>query len=303
MDDRQTKIREGAGLEDSRVNQEFVDFLNKWSSPVLLTLAVGALVWAGLQWLERKKNTRIDQAFGELEAATTGTTPSPTSLIAIAGVYEGVRSVPELAKLTAVDIYLRAFTVGVQPGAQIDQFTRTISNPDDILDEAELERNLSLAESTAREVLESSRGNAGKVLFEMQALSRLAAIEECKDDFDAAKGYYEQLKSLSEREQYPSIVSFTEARIANLETLKSVDLLPTREMVPLLPGETPPMTREQIDAMLEEARLNSEGDLGDADPAEGIDILDELPTLEDPESEEPATEEPANEESASEETP
>ena len=80
MDDRQTKIREGAGLEDSRINQEFVDFLNKWSSPVLIVLAVAALIWAGLTKLEQMKNEKIDNAFGEFQAAIEGGNPAPTSL-------------------------------------------------------------------------------------------------------------------------------------------------------------------------------------------------------------------------------
>ena len=248
MDDRQTKIRKGAGLEDSRVNQEFLDFLNKWSSPVLIVLAVAALVWAGLQKLEQMQNTKIDQAFSELEAATLGTTPSPTSLNAIADDYAGVRSVPELAKLTAVDIYLRAFTTGVEPGAQIDQATGTY-NPTDILSEEKLNQRLDLAESTANEVLASSENKPGKAMFAMQALTRLAVIKECRDDFDGAKGYYERLKALSESEQYPSIVVFADARIANLDSLKSVDALPTNDQVPLLPGESPTLSQEQIDAI------------------------------------------------------
>ncbi|MFG0298837.1 MAG: hypothetical protein ACF8K1_04460 [Phycisphaerales bacterium JB047] len=264
MDDRQTKIREGAGLEDSRVNQEFLDFLNKWSSPVLIVLAVAALVWAGLQKLEQMRNTKIDQAFSELEAATLGTTPSPTSLNAIAEDYAGVRSVPELAKLTAVDIYLRAFTTGVEPGAQVDQATSTYK-PEDVLSEEKLNQRLDLAEATANEVLASSENEPGKAMFAMQALTRLAVIQECRDDFDAAKGYYERLKALSEKEQYPSIGVFADSRIANLDSLQSVDALPSRDQVPLLPGETPALTQEQIEAIQAQFQDAADDDEGEAD--------------------------------------
>ena len=40
MDERQTQIRQGAGLEESRINTEFLDFLNKWSSPVLIVIGL-----------------------------------------------------------------------------------------------------------------------------------------------------------------------------------------------------------------------------------------------------------------------
>ena len=81
MDDRQTQIRQGEGLSESRVNQDFIDFLNKWSSPVLLVLAVAALTWAGLQWMEKKKIEKVNNAFADLEAATAGNNPSPASLV------------------------------------------------------------------------------------------------------------------------------------------------------------------------------------------------------------------------------
>ncbi len=255
MDDRQTDIRAGAGLENSRINQEFVDFLNKWSSPVLITLAVAAGVWWLLQYMERRENARIDQAFSELQAATAGGNPSPSSLTTIANDYSGVRSVPELAKLTATDIYLRAFTIGTEPGAQFDPMTRRVLNPDDVLTPERRSQYLALAEATANEVLSDSKDKPSKALFAMQALTRLAAVQEGKRDFEAAKGYYEQLKALSAKEQYPSIVSFAESRIANLDSIKQVDALPSAENVPALPlGDGSVPTQDQIDALLEQAR-------------------------------------------------
>jgi hypothetical protein len=252
MDDRQTKIREGAGLEDSRINREFLDFLNKWSSPVLLTLATGALVWAGLQWLERKQIARVDQAFSEYEAAISGGNPSPTSLTSIASTYSDVRSVSELARLNASDIYLRSATTGVRPGAQPDQLTRAF-NADDLLSDAEKSSYLDLAQQEANTVLQATAGDASKAVFAMQALSRLAAVAESKRDFDGARGYYDRLKALSTEQMYQSIASYADARIQNLDVIQSVEPLPTRADVPLLPGESAPLTQEQLDEMMQNA--------------------------------------------------
>ena len=69
MDDRQTEIRAGAGLEDSRINKEFIDFLNKWSSPVIMVFAVAALVWAGLRWMEQKK---LEKKYTALDSISIG---------------------------------------------------------------------------------------------------------------------------------------------------------------------------------------------------------------------------------------
>ena len=63
MDERQTQIRQGAGLEESRINTEFLDFLNKWSSPVLIVIGLIGLGWFGLNYLERSKQSRMNNAF------------------------------------------------------------------------------------------------------------------------------------------------------------------------------------------------------------------------------------------------
>ena len=277
MDDRQTQIREGAGLEDSRINKEFLDFLNKWSSPVLIVLAIAALVWAGLQKLDQMKKAKVDQAFSELEGAIAGGNPSPTSLTSIAETYDGVRAVPELARLMATDIYLNGFAIGLEPTAQFDRASGEVQNPDDILNAERRQQFLQLAESTARSVLQSSEGNKDKLLFEMQALSKLAVIMEGKEDFDGARQYYERLKETGTREQYPAIASFAEARIAQLDALQTLEPLPTNEQVPALPGSglpsgsEAPISQEQIEQLLQQ-QLNADG--AAADSGEGPSTTD-----------------------------
>jgi hypothetical protein len=250
MDDRQSGIKEGAGLEDSRVNQEFLDFLNKWSSPVLLTLAVAALIWAGLQYLERKKVARIDQAFSELASATQGGNPSPASLKTIAAEYKGVRSVSELALLTTTDLYLNAFVIGYEPGAEMDPVTG-LPNESDILDDAQRQVYLEQAGQLAGQVLELTDGVEGKELIEMQAMSRLAAVDEGKRDFDAANSMYQRLEALAIETQYSAIATFAQQRMVNLELLKEITPLPSQDDFVPLPGEeNSTLTQEQIQELL-----------------------------------------------------
>lgn len=251
MDDRQSGIKEGAGLEDSRVNQEFLDFLNKWSTPVILVLAVAALVWAGLQKLERMKIARVDQAFSELAATTQGGNPSPSSLTTLAGEYEGVRSVSEMALLTATDLYLNAFVTGVEPGAERDG-SGAVVNESDILDKDGRQAYLDKAAQSAKKVLDLSNSVKGKELIAMQAMSRLAAIAEGNRDFDGAKATYEQLKSKAESSGFEVVANFASGRIDQLALLKDVKELPSQELIAPLPGEEaqPQLTQEQIQEML-----------------------------------------------------
>lgn len=251
MDDRQSGIKEGAGLEDSRVNQEFLDFLNKWSSPVLLVLAVAALVWAGLGYLERQKIAKVNQAFSELEAATVGGNPSPASLKTLATEYEGVRSVSELALLTTSDLYLNAFVVGFEPGAEMDQATGLPLDENDVLSDDKRQVYLDQAGQLAKQVLENVKAIDGKELIAMQAMSRVAAYEEGKRNFDGAKSMYQQLETAASTHKYPSIIAFAQNRVENLDTLKGVVPLLSQDDFAALPGEEiPELTQEQIDELL-----------------------------------------------------
>lgn len=261
MDDRQTKIREGAGLEDSRINQEFIDFLNKWSTPVCLVLLVAAGVYWGMNYLERQRVAKIDQAFSEYEAVIADGNPSPNSLKSIASANEGTQSIAELARLREVDLYLGAYTLGLEPGAQIDPVTQTVTNEEDILSEERRNQFLTFAESTAKQVLASTEGDENKAVFTMQALSRLASVEESRDQFDAARSYYERLGSIAESEKYPSIKSFAEKRIEELESLKSIGALPSQDQIPPLGGSAaaPTMPIE----LNTDAPVQSEADTGE----------------------------------------
>jgi hypothetical protein len=40
MDERQTQIRERAGLEEARYNQDFIEFLRRFGTPILMVAAV-----------------------------------------------------------------------------------------------------------------------------------------------------------------------------------------------------------------------------------------------------------------------
>ncbi len=270
MDDRQTKIKEGAGLEDSRVNQDFIDFLNKWSTPVLLTLAVAALAWAGLQKLEQRKVARVEQAFSELAAATQGGNPSPASLKTIAKEYQGVGAVSEMALLTTSDLYLNAFMIGIEPGAETDPTTRLPINEADILDDDRRQVYLEQAGQIAQEVLDLSGSVEGKELIAMQAMSRLAAVAEGKRDFDGAKSIYTKLADLGTSSGYPSVAVFASTRIAGLDGLKALMPLPSADAFAPLPGEeeTPALSQEQIKQMIDKAIADQEAE---ADAAESVD--------------------------------
>tara|TARA_R110002073_G_scaffold104622_4_gene236532 strand:- start:200037 stop:200903 length:867 start_codon:yes stop_codon:yes gene_type:complete len=237
MDDRQTEIRAGAGLEDSRINKEFIDFLNKWSSPVILVFAIAALVWAGLRWMEQKKVEKIDRAFGDLQAATMGGNPSPASLNVLAETYAGVRSVPVIAKLTTTDLYLTAYLRGVQPGSEISRLTGEPVNEGDVLDENQRQLYLDQAGDLAKEVIALTEGDDGKALLTIHGLIRAGAVAECKRDFDAAASNYNRVITLADQIQMPALGAFGQMRLDALGTFDQEIVLPNSSDLVALPGE------------------------------------------------------------------
>ncbi len=283
MDDRQTQIKAGAGLEDSRINKEFIDFLNKWSSPVILVIAIAALVWAGLGWMERKKIEKIDQAFGDLHAATAGGNPSPASLNALAEEYAGVKSVSELAQLTTADLYISAFVRGIQPGAQISPLTGGPLDESDALDEGQRQVYLDQADDLVQSVIASNTDVEGKEIFVLHALVRAAAIDECKRDFDGAKSSYERAIAVANSISMPALANYSQMRIDALGSYNAELTLPSREDLVMLPGE-------EIPELPEVSTETSEAQGAD-DAAAETESADE-PAADEPASEDPETESP-----------
>lgn len=268
MDDRQTEIRAGAGLEDSRINKEFIDFLNKWSSPVILVFAIAALAWAGLRWMEQKKVEKIDRAFGDLQAATMGGNPSPASLNVLAETYAGVRSVPVIAKLTTTDLYLTAYLRGVQPGSEISRLTGEPVNEGDTLDEDQRQMYLDQAGQLASEVITLTEGDEGKALLTIHGLIRAGAVAECKRDFDAAASNYERVITLAETIKMPALGAFGQMRLDALGTFDQEMVLPNSSDLVALPGEEvfeiPAIPETRVDA----PEMDAETPAEDVNPAD-----------------------------------
>ena len=237
MDDRQTKIRAGAGLEESRINTELVDFLNKWSSPVLIVIGLIGLGWFGLNYLQRAKVAKLNNAFAAYESTVAGGNPSPASLRNIATEYSGVGAVGELALLRTVDLYLRAAISGVEPGAELDPTTRLPVNEADLLDAERARGYLSQARDLSRQVAQATERAAGRELIRVQAFMRLGAAEEGLGQIEQAKAAYSLAGEVARGAGFPELGLVADARAERAGSLTDVPSLPARASLPALPGE------------------------------------------------------------------
>lgn len=238
MDERQTQIRERAGLEEARLNQDFIEWLQRWGPWIVGTAAVAALSYAGWTRYQQHITLKEDRAFEEFEAARGSDNPSPESLLAVAEAHSS-GAVPVLARLAAADGWLDAVRRGVQPGATVNQ-DGTLANVEDALPEADRERLLARAAEQYQWVVDNTQAKPGQVVHTIAGLFGLAAVAESKGDNAGAQSAYERIASLAESASLPAYVKVARERIASLGTLAGLDPLPLQASVPKPLDTTPP---------------------------------------------------------------
>lgn len=247
MDERQSNIQEGAGLEESRVNTELLDFLNKWSVPVLFLVLVVSLGYMGWNYLQVQERTNRDIAFAEYAAQVEASTnPLPEAVQDIAEKHEGIGSIAPLARLRLGDIYLRAAMSGLEPGSSLDG-NGLPESEDDLLDEDGRARYLDFATGAYRAALDATRDTPGKELLAINALYGLAAAAGTAGDRDAAADYYIQAATLADSAGFARLAVVARGRAADLPGLPempSAESFLTREQLPRFPGE-PPLPGEE----------------------------------------------------------
>lgn len=239
MDQRQTQIRERAGLEESRLNQEFIDFLSKWSTPILLVLAVAALGYVGWKKLEKSRLARADQAFSEFEGAANSTSPNPASFEQIAAEYAGVRGVPMLAYLEAADVYLGAVRSRMKVGSQVNP-DGTLKNPEDALGEGDRATYLDKAQALYEKAAKEASTTKARLSFRAGAVLGLAAVAECRGQPEDARSRYTEALRLLEGTPFADLSLTAKNRLESLDALATSPRLYSLDELPKAAPVVPP---------------------------------------------------------------
>jgi hypothetical protein len=234
MDERSTQIREGAGQVESKLNTEFIDWLRKWNMPILLVVALVALGWVGYQRWQTSRAAEVARAFADMEAAQ-----SPEALRSVAANYEGIRSVSEVARLRAADIYLQSFRTGVKPGSQPQQNGQFAA--EDLLSEGDRTTMLEQAENLYRMVLQATSQQQSKALFAIGSSFGLAAVAESRGDLDAARQHYQRTAELAESGGFPGQAEIARERITKLPELAQPPRLYATSELPKPPAAEEPI--------------------------------------------------------------
>lgn len=300
MDERQTQIRQGQGLEESRLNREFIDWLQRWSTPFLLVFLAIAATYVIYQRVQQSRIETVNQAFMELEAASGTTSPNPRALEDIARTYRNVRGVPHMANLFAADEYLRASRLGVAPGSQLAP-DGTIA-AEDVLTEEQQARYLAEAERLYRDVLAATEVDANKAVHALGASYGLAAIAETRGELEQARAHYERIIQLAERTGYQQHASVARQRMENVGRLSERPRLFAAAELPRLPGtpDPAPMGAETFGGEFEGIFQPT---IIDLEPGQEIPGVLEVPGGQTPEGGEPAGDQPTGNEPAQPDDP
>lgn len=237
MDDRIKDIKEGVGREESRLNQDFIDFLQKWSTPVLFVIAGLALAyWAWGQY-GKMQIAKVNEATAEYTAAATD--GNPDRLAPVAEKYASVRSFGILAKLDMADAYLLSAQRGLVPGLVFMDAASLVDG--DVLDDEARTTNLERARRLYQEVLDTAgKAGSGKELLGIEAAFGLAAVAESLDDGDSATRALERALTLAEGAGFADLARAASARMESLNTGTPRQSLFSPTLLPPLPQPPKP---------------------------------------------------------------
>lgn len=270
MDERIKGIKEGAGREESRINEDLLEFLQKWSTPALMVLAALAVAYWGWNKYKQVQVAKVNKATSAYTSATVGGPANPDTLGNIASEYAGVRSFGLLAKLDLADINLLAVQRGLAPGVEYSADAELA--PGDVLDDAARAMHLERAGKLYREVLDATEAAPGKEPLAIEALFGLAAVAETSGDIEAARTHLDKVRTLSEKVNYDALAIVAGNRMNALSDGPAPTLFAAGELPPL--PEPEPVIPPEPETPIGDEALPDTGQVGPADggdpaPAEG----------------------------------
>lgn len=287
MDDRQRQIKEGAGLEESRLNVEFINWLRTWGPRFLTVVLVVLAIYVAWIQYHRYRKGNIDKSFAEYEALVSDPQVTPESLLEYARGHSNAPGLVAATRLLAADLFMNAVRTGVEPGSTPTPDGSYLDT--DLLSPARRDELLGKAEAAFEQTLSQATDKPGLELHAINALFGLAAVAETRADWKAAESRLNEAKILCETARYDALALVASGRIARLPELQNPPRLYAQSELPKPPEPPAPTPVPEGPAP---------GDTGEtpAQPAPGEPAPEQpapdQPTGTDPPSGEPGTQTP-----------
>jgi hypothetical protein len=211
MDRDRLKEVHATDLTESRVNEDFVDWMkNKGPSWLLVILLAVTGYLLIVRWKQHKQ-LKVEQAWVALADAAL-----PGSKEDVADQHPDVFAVPELALTAAGSQLLRAVQTGQAIDAAGDPLDPTPADTPR-LTETERDEYLTRADRVFARVADTDDGSLAFTLHAMQALNGRAAIAEARGEAAEAKRLYEAAAARA-GDFYPALAKQARARAETVET-------------------------------------------------------------------------------------
>ncbi|MEO1130928.1 MAG: hypothetical protein AAFX05_14640 [Planctomycetota bacterium] len=272
MEDRNREVQIGAGLQESRLNTDFIAWLQKWGPRALYVLLAIVLGYIGVQRYGQWQMSKIDGAFADLDAARN--VGDPDGLLEVAAQHDGRREVWTLATLDAANVYLRAARRGMTPDAAAPP------TDDQILSMEQREAMAQRAEELLQSVIDRIGSDPNRARFAMRARWGLVSSAMDKGDVDGARTRLTALKEEAGTRGFTVDEELAQRRLDSLDlitgpvvVLARADLpesaVPPEGVTPGPPVNTLPPGIRRVDPgqMLRLQEPPSTGDEGEDAPA------------------------------------
>lgn len=238
-EDRHYQIRERAGLEESRLNEGFIEFLRKYSSTVMgCVLIVVAGYWMYNKY-NQSKQLELSSAFEEYQLALAGGKPNPTVLVELADKYGSVKSVGILSRLAAADAYLKAVREGNALGAAVNP-DGSLQTTDGALTPELRDQYLAKAKEQYQLAFDAASASKDKMLLAVPAGFGLASVSESQGNKSETKALYEKVATLADKAGDAVHAAIARKRLDSLDTLDTMVVVMNRSEIPKKPDPALP---------------------------------------------------------------
>ncbi|MFN0012742.1 MAG: hypothetical protein ACKVS8_13980 [Phycisphaerales bacterium] len=221
MDQRQKQITSSAGLEESKYNVEFIDFLKRWGTPILLVVAICSMGFFFYRRYEERRASQVDQAWVELEDARVSR--SPASLIAVAEAHAGELGVPQQARLAAADVMFISAVQGVKPGGLTP--AGELTGTDALLTAEGRSEQLTAALEQYTIVADQLANKRYMQQLRITAMFGIAAAQESLDKWDDAATTLKKIVVAANEADFPAQAAAAQKRIDTMDDAKNAPRL------------------------------------------------------------------------------
>jgi hypothetical protein len=256
MDQDRERLKEvhATDLTESRINEDFLDWLKNKGPTYLLVILVAVTAYLAVVRWKMHKQQQVDDAWTALRDAAL-----PSSKLDVADMHPDQFAVPQLALQSAGSQLLRS----VQTNRAVDAAAITSTGQPDPTAAPELtpeerEEYLQRADEAFARIQQLDDGSLSMTLHALRAINGRAAVAEARGDSDAARSFYEEAANRAET-FYPRLGEQARTRAENVDdNVREIAFESGGSVTPGLRAFEAPLSPATIDPVLSDLLVPAE---------------------------------------------